>query len=211
MIYVCQSNYIFFQNGRYEKLSQKHSCCYINYSNILAAVLVLLVISVFLLPGFYLQHYFNVIQHTNFDIPWTDKEHHPLNVNSQISHTNNKQNKFTLPPPPKPDYNQCKLLNVSERYDCFPEDGANVESCEARGCCWIPVKTKSAVGVKLDVPYCFFPPNYDSYNYVNITETAYGCSAFLRRKYRSPYPSDVETIRMDVRFETATRLHVKVS
>lgn len=47
-----------------------------------------------------------------------------------------------LPVPPKPDYAQCKLLNNEDKFDCFPENGATQESCEARGCCWIPAKTK---------------------------------------------------------------------
>lgn len=48
----------------------------------------------------------------------------------------------TLPVPPKPDYGQCKLLKSDEKFDCYPEDGANQAGCEARGCCWIPAKTK---------------------------------------------------------------------
>lgn len=116
-----------------------------------------------------------------------------------------------LPPPPKPDYAQCKLLNDSEKFDCFPDDGANASACEARGCCWLKPQNGKIMGVPLDVPYCFYPPNYESYSYVNVTETAYGLSAFLRRKYRSPFPNDVEVIRMDVRYETSTRLHIKVA
>lgn len=47
-----------------------------------------------------------------------------------------------LPAPPKPDYAQCKLLRNENKFDCFPENGVTQESCEARGCCWIPAKTK---------------------------------------------------------------------
>lgn len=116
-----------------------------------------------------------------------------------------------LPPPPKPDYSQCKLLNNSEKYDCFPEEGATVDACEARGCCWIPLQTNNkALNVPLNVPYCFYPPNYKSYTYVNVSETAYGLNAFLRRQFRSPYPDDVEIIRMDIRYETSNRVHIKV-
>lgn len=116
----------------------------------------------------------------------------------------------SLPPPPKPNYAQCKLLSDAQKYDCFPEDGANKDACEARGCCWIPRQNKKSLHVNLDVPYCFYPPNYTSYTYINVTETAYGLCAFLRRAYKSPYPGDIEVIKMDVRFETSTRLHVKV-
>lgn len=156
--------------------------------------------AIFLLPAFYMQHFFNAFHYKN-SLLLKDKEQYHWS-----SSIKNKE----LPPPPKPDYNQCKLLNDTEKFDCYPEDGANVQACEARGCCWIPHKMKKKLDVKLDVPYCFYPPNYNSYTYINVTETAYGLTAFLRRKYRSPYPNDVETIKMDVRFETSNRLHVKV-
>ena len=122
----------------------------------------------------------------------------------------------TLPPPPKPDYDQCKVLSDLDKYDCYPEDGSNQDNCEARGCCWMPKpgvqrsSSRSGVNVPLDVPYCFYPLNYSTYTYLNVTETAFGLVAFMKRNYRSPYSDDVETIRMTVKFETEHRLHVKV-
>lgn len=118
-----------------------------------------------------------------------------------------------LPPPPKPDYDQCKATKDANRFDCYPEDGASAQKCEARGCCWVPKKSKlkrKKIDVPLNVPYCFYPPNYQSYKYVNMTYTAYGLEAYLKRSYRSPYPNDVETIKMVVKYETENRLHVKV-
>lgn len=120
-----------------------------------------------------------------------------------------------LPPPPKPDYNQCKIVKDKDKFDCYPEDGANVDECEARGCCWIPRKSKNKKkklsGTPLDIPYCFYPNNFQSYKYVNITNTAFGVVAYLKRNFRSPYPNDLETIKMTVRYETENRLHVKVN
>lgn len=116
-----------------------------------------------------------------------------------------------LPYPPKPDYNQCKLLSDADKFDCFPDDGANVESCEARGCCWIPAKTKPKnQDVPLNTPYCFYPPNYNTYNYINVTETGFGLVAFLRRNYRTAYPDDIDVLKMIVKYESENRLHVKV-
>lgn len=122
-----------------------------------------------------------------------------------------------LPPPPKPDYDQCRNVKEKDRYDCYPEDGASSDKCEARGCCWLPRKSKSNKkrklmdGTPLDVPYCFYPNNFQSYKYVNMTDTPYGVVAYLKRSFRSPYPNDLETIKMTVRYETETRLHVKVT
>ncbi|KAJ8974175.1 hypothetical protein NQ317_004852 [Molorchus minor] len=91
---------------------------------------------------------------------------------------------------PKPDYNQCKLLHDSDKFDCFPEDGSNVDSCEARGCCWIPAKTK--------------PKNVD---------TPPQCAILLLspelQAYRTAYPEDVEILKMIVKHETDSRLHIK--
>lgn len=103
------------------------------------------------------------------------------------------------------------MITEQERFDCFPETGANAESCEARGCCWIPAKTKpSKLDAPISTPYCFYPPNYDTYNFVNITETAFGLVAYLKRNYRTAYPSDVPVLKMIVKYESENRLHIKV-
>lgn len=115
-----------------------------------------------------------------------------------------------LPYPPKPDSNVCKLLNESERFDCFPEDGANPEACELRGCCWLPAKSQSKNEVPLNIPYCFYPPNYNTYSFINISEAAFGVEAILERKFRSSYPDDVKTLKMTFIYESKDRLRVKV-
>lgn len=104
----------------------------------------------------------------------------------------------------------CKLVKDSERFDCYPEDGANQKDCETRGCCWLPAETGTKFGVPLDVPYCFYPSNYNGYSFVNITKEAFGIEALLQRTYRSPYPDDVKILKMVFRFETMERLRVKV-
>lgn len=121
-----------------------------------------------------------------------------------------------MPPPPKPDYNQCKLIKNDERLDCYPEDGANSQACEARGCCWLSPKGGSKhfrkkMNISLTMPYCFYPSNYQTYTYINITETAYGVVAFLKRNYASSFPDDVELLKMTAKYETENRLHIKVN
>lgn len=120
-----------------------------------------------------------------------------------------------LPYPPKPDHNICKLLNTTDRYDCFPEDGASQEKCEMRGCCWLPTNagTNNNItnDVPLNVPYCFYPSDYNRYVFRNISEAAFGIEAILERKFRSPYPDDVKILKMTFRFETEDRLRIKVS
>lgn len=47
--------------------------------------------------------------------------------------------------------------------------------------------------------------------YLNITQTAFGLEAFLKRNYRTAYPDDVEVLRMVVKFEAKDKLHVKIT
>lgn len=64
--------------------------------------------------------------------------------------------------------------------------------------------------VPLDTPYCFYPPNYNTYKIVNVSNTAFGLVAYLNRSYRTAYPDDVAVLQMTVKYETEDRLHVKV-
>lgn len=105
-------------------------------------------------------------------------------------------------------------MQSNDKFDCFPEDGANQKDCEMRGCCWASGKSNQKnMGEKdtpLNVPYCFYPPNYQTYTFINITNEAFGVEALLERKYRSPYPDDVKLLKMVFRFESKDRLRMKV-
>jgi len=61
------------------------------------------------------------------------------------------------------------------------------------------------------IPYCYFPQNYNGYNVSNLKETDYGYRAVLTRSTPSGWPDDIKTLTMDVRLETAQRLHFKVT
>lgn len=184
-----------------------------------------------ILPTVYLLHCFGVIHlssHSTHLIK--DKEHYSpsLKIRQELDgfktqkvlvppETQNVPKYKDLPPPPKPDYDQCKVVKDKEKLDCFPESSANKEQCEERGCCWIPRKFKNKKknvtrsSTTLDVPYCFYSESYQSYKYVNVTDTAFGQIAYLKRTFRSPYPNDIETIKMIVKYESENRLHIKVN
>lgn len=193
-------------------------------STILAIFIAIALIIVIVLPLFYLLHCFDVIdlKHQRIHIlpSSIDKEHYQpsskvhdiLNDYSTLP-TKDKRKAGQLPPPPKPDSSQCQILTNDERFDCFPETNANIDGCAARGCCWaVPKEDETTVkNGNINVPYCFYPTNYASYTYVNITDTAYGLVAFLKRQFKSAYPDDVEIIKMTVKYETNDRLHVKVT
>nr|XP_022907549.1 lysosomal alpha-glucosidase-like [Onthophagus taurus] len=186
-------------------------------------LLVLLTAIFLILPIIYLLHVFDVIHIAKEDfhhsrLAMKDKEHYEpsLTVHERLQngfpYILRHPKRSDLPPPPKPEPQQCKIITDSEKFDCYPEDGANQQKCEERGCCWVSKKQQRIRnGVPLDIPYCFYPGNYPTYKYVNITETAFGLVAFLKRNYRSGYPNDTEVLKMIVKFETDKRLHVKLT
>jgi lysosomal alpha-glucosidase len=187
---------------------QSYETSHCTRPSLLAILLVIMLLAVFLiLPLIYLLHCFGVIYiQERYEHPTLQEKGHYSHKPNQI-----KVPPRVLPPPPKPDYGKCKLTEENDRLDCFPENGANQQGCEARGCCWIPAKRKPKIGVPLAVPYCFYPPNYATYNYLNVTETAYGLEAFLKRNYATAYPGDVEIIKLSARYETETRLRIKIT
>ncbi|KAL1454173.1 hypothetical protein WDU94_010453 [Cyamophila willieti] len=91
----------------------------------------------------------------------------------------------------------------SDRFDCFPRGIPNEKTCTARGCCWVPAKDKE--------PSCFYPLNYKSYLYDStVNNNTDGGSFIYQKNFPSPYPQDIESVRMDIVFETQTRIRVKI-
>ena len=103
---------------------------------------------------------------------------------------------------------QC-TMDDSARFDCHPDTGAHAAACEARGCCWAAASTLKAT----DVPYCFFPTNYNGYYLDQAKNTEAGFSSrLLRPSYsKSGWPGDIFELQLEVAYETKTRLHFKVS
>ncbi|XP_040976019.1 lysosomal alpha-glucosidase-like isoform X6 [Aquila chrysaetos chrysaetos] len=109
-------------------------------------------------------------------------------------------------PPPK-----CLLIPESHRFDCYPERHMVVtqELCESRGCCFI--ESPLPAGGKQGVPWCFYPPDFPSYTLESLNQTALGMVGLLVRREKAYYPRDIEMLRLDVEFETDTRLHIKIT
>ncbi|XP_076207479.1 lysosomal alpha-glucosidase-like isoform X1 [Aptenodytes patagonicus] len=110
----------------------------------------------------------------------------------------------TLPP-------KCLLVPESHRFDCYPERHVVVtqELCESRGCCFI--ESPPPAGGKRGVPWCFYPPDFPSYTLDSLNQTALGMVGLLVRREKAYYPRDIEMLRLDVEFETDTRLHIKIT
>lgn len=188
---------------------------------IVTVLLLLLLLAVFLiLPTIYLLYCFGVLhvnqqKHLTHTFALKEKDHYAPKLHDlfKINRIPAQPYKI-LPPPPPPNQSQCGIP-LEARFDCYPEDGATKEKCEARGCCWFPRSAQSLKRIKriresVDVSYCFYPKNYESYKFVNVSKTDFGLIAFLKRNYRSAYPDDVETVKMIVKLETEDRLRIKI-
>ncbi|CAG0882617.1 unnamed protein product [Darwinula stevensoni] len=113
--------------------------------------------------------------------------------------------------PSKPVPEQCQSIPDERKFDCYPQNGGNQELCEGRGCCWLPrFSHHGSNGAPLNVPFCYYPALYDGYKYVNLSETSFGLTAFLMRKTQSGYPEDIDLLQMDMKYETDSRLHIKI-
>lgn len=103
---------------------------------------------------------------------------------------------------------QCSteyFTNLSNRFDCFPKAISVEETCLARGCCWKPLTPNSKE------PWCFYPQNYKSYQIENITHVdSHGLSLTYRNVFKSPYPNDILRMKVDVFYETESRVRVKI-
>ncbi|XP_030635382.1 lysosomal alpha-glucosidase [Chanos chanos] len=109
----------------------------------------------------------------------------------------------------------CSLVPEAWRFDCYPERGVVVtmEMCQARNCCFIPreVTVKPGSQRPNGVPWCFYPPEFPSYTMVSLNDTAMGYEGTLIRKQQTYYPKDIETLQLDVLYESDNRLHVKIT
>nr|CAI5826996.1 unnamed protein product [Callosobruchus analis] len=187
-----------------ERLDRKSNCPSMTTILLLLALLAVFVV----LPVIYLLNCFNIMYERRLNevhYQPSKKIHDLFNT----FHTKSSKPK-SLPNPPKPNYDQCRLVTNKDKFDCLPTESPNQQTCEARGCCWIPVHHVETTKPPLDTPDCFYPPNYSTYQFFNISETKYGLVAFLRRNFSSTYPHDVEVLKMIVKYETESRLHVKL-
>ncbi|KAI4903325.1 hypothetical protein NFI96_015943 [Prochilodus magdalenae] len=102
----------------------------------------------------------------------------------------------------------CSFIPAAQRFDCYPERSVVVteEMCYKRNCCFIQVSPGEN-----GVPWCFYPPDFPSYELVSLGPTEMGYSGKLIRRQKTYYPNDIETLQLDVLYESNSRLRVKVT
>ncbi|EDV19132.1 uncharacterized protein TRIADDRAFT_34135 [Trichoplax adhaerens] len=101
----------------------------------------------------------------------------------------------------------CLAVQTAERIDCFPQHGANENSCRARGCCWVP----NHDGNYANAPWCFFPHNYAAYN-ASIVTTNFGIRAYLTRCKNNPViiQNAVKQLIVDIQTQTSSRIRIRM-
>jgi len=100
--------------------------------------------------------------------------------------------------------NYCTVTSDEYKFDCFPRGKADKESCEKRNCCWSPSTQNS------QTPWCYYSSNYSNYKVINVTESRNEISAFFNITTNTIYKNDIKVLCMDITFQTAQRLRVKV-
>lgn len=105
----------------------------------------------------------------------------------------------------------CSQIPEAWRFDCYPERGVVVteEMCHARNCCFIQ-HSQAKTSRRNGVPWCFYTPDYPSYELVSITDTEMGKVGKLLRSKKTYYPKDIDALQLDVMYEEDNRLRVKV-
>ncbi|XP_047222103.1 lysosomal alpha-glucosidase [Girardinichthys multiradiatus] len=110
--------------------------------------------------------------------------------------------------------NACSIIPEGWRFDCYPERGVvvNRELCEARNCCFIPASSSArSKSRKNGIPWCFYPTDFPSYSLVSLNDTSIGLKGALVKDVKTYYPGDILTLEMEIRHETDTRLHVRIT
>lgn len=104
---------------------------------------------------------------------------------------------------------QCDQTSNVARFDCFPNDGLSQEACEGRGCCW-----KAPVGSSNlndpDVPYCYYPSDFPTYQVTSNQSTDFGQRFQIVKSKATYMPNEILSLTVDLIYETPQRLRIKI-
>lgn len=99
---------------------------------------------------------------------------------------------------------QLDDVPLTQRIDCYPEQGASQQACEARGCLWKAVPG----GNTANEPYCYYPA-YTGYT-VSGQITANPLQLVKRQGApKCPYGADISPLTLSTQYIGKT-LNVKI-
>lgn len=73
-----------------------------------------------------------------------------------------------------------------------------------------PTHGSSQDDVPLNIPFCYYPKDYQGYHFTNLTASDLGYEGYMSRNISSGYPGDVDELHFEVRMETDSRIRIKV-
>ncbi|CAH0398598.1 unnamed protein product [Chilo suppressalis] len=117
----------------------------------------------------------------------------------------NLNKKSFIDRPPEVLKDICAKVEDNMRFDCFPQANANENDCIKRGCCWRLPEQKGG-----NIPYCFYPPQYDSFRFLNMTEDKHSVTVYYEKARPSGYPDDFEVARIDFKYMSDDTLQIKI-
>lgn len=93
--------------------------------------------------------------------------------------------------------------------------GSNEKDCTNRGCCWRPPsanikREKIRSGVKLDVPYCYYPTSFPSYEIVSGGAGGNGYIYSLQKNESGFRPNEILKLEASIILDTDKRLRVQI-
>ncbi|XP_055950266.1 lysosomal alpha-glucosidase-like [Argiope bruennichi] len=104
----------------------------------------------------------------------------------------------------------CAGISDLDKFDCHPDDYASELNCLQRGCCY-QAKNNNTKFPPLNVPYCFYPPNYDGYKLQNIKKDSRHITAELKRSSSSGFPNDILSLYLVITFIDDNVLRIKIT
>ena len=104
---------------------------------------------------------------------------------------------------------QCNISPNVARVDCYPQDGASQSGCESRQCCW-RAPTVSSNLTDVNVPYCYFPSDFPTYQVVSNQSTDVGYRLRIVKSQKTYLPNEILDLTVDLIYETQQRLRIRI-
>ncbi len=112
---------------------------------------------------------------------------------------------------------QCDQSSDVARFDCYPEDGAAQDKCEARKCCWRSPTQQSTLTAKhltypenVSVPCCYYPSDFPTYEMISNETTDFGQRIRLFKSQTTYMPQDITKLTVDLIYETQQRFRLQI-
>lgn len=112
----------------------------------------------------------------------------------------------------------CDQPLETARFDCHPEPNSTEEKCLSRRCCWKPVFSKlnstlidpQTGSLKLDVPTCYYPRDFPTYQIVTNESTAFGQRLTIVKRQSTYLPNEILNLTVDLHYETTNRFRLRI-